>query len=104
MCPAPFPFPRSIATVDGVEFVEFALDEASGDDLAVFLGHLGFRRAGSHRSKAVDLFRQGRINLLLNSELDSAASYHFQLRTGGGSAITPIGADLPRASAAVCRT
>ena len=36
-----------------------------------------FRRAGRHRSKAVDLFRQGRINLLLNSEPDSAASYHF---------------------------
>jgi len=64
---------------DGVEFVEFAVDATSGDDLAVFLGHLGFLRAGRHRSKAVDLFRQGRINLLLNSEPDSAASYHFQL-------------------------
>jgi 4-hydroxyphenylpyruvate dioxygenase len=50
-----------------------------GNDLAAFLGHLGFRHAGRHRSKAVELFRQGRINLLLNSEPDSAASYHFQL-------------------------
>jgi 4-hydroxyphenylpyruvate dioxygenase len=73
---------------DGVEFVEFAVDEASRDDLAVFLGHLGFRRAGRHRSKAVDLFRQGRINLLLNCEPDSAASYHFQLH---GPSVCAIG-------------
>jgi 4-hydroxyphenylpyruvate dioxygenase len=73
---------------DGVEFVEFAVDEACGDDLAGFLGHLGFRHAGRHRSKAVDLFRQGRINLLLNSEPDSAASYHFQLH---GPSVCAVG-------------
>ena len=64
---------------NGVEFVEFAIDAATREELAAFLGHLGFRRAGRHRSKAVELFRQGQINLLLNSEPDSAASYHFQL-------------------------
>ena len=44
-----------------------------------FLRRLGFHHAGRHRSKAVDLYRQGRINLVLNSEQDSAASEHFQL-------------------------
>src|ERR1700751_1647567 len=83
---------------DGVEFVEFAVDEASGEDLAVFLRHPGFRRAGRHRSKAVDLFRQGRINLLLNSEPESAASYHFQLH---GPSVCALGLRVDDAQRAV---
>jgi len=63
---------------DGVEFLEFAVDEQSGRRLAETLRGLGFQYAGRHRSKAVDLFRQGRINLILNSEQDSAAAEHFQ--------------------------
>jgi len=85
---------------DGVEFVEFAVDVVSGDDLAVFLGHLGFRRAGRHRSKAVALFRQGRINLLLNSEPDSAASYHFQLH---GPSVCALGLRVDDAQRALSR-
>ena len=85
---------------DGVEFVEFAVDATSGDDLAVFLGHLGFRRAGRHRSKAVELFRQGRINLLLNSEPDSAASYHFQLH---GPSVCAVGLRVDDAQRALNR-
>ncbi len=64
---------------DGVEFLEFAVDAAAGSELAGQLGHLGFHEAGQHRSKAVSLYRQGRINLVLNSEQDSAAAEHFQL-------------------------
>jgi len=62
----------------GVEFLEFAVDEASGRRLGEILRGLGFHYAGRHRSKSVDLFRQGGINLILNSEPDSAASEHFQ--------------------------
>ncbi len=63
----------------GVEFLEFAVDAAAHDKLAALLGTLGFRHAGRHRSKAVDLYRQGGVNLVLNSEEDSAASEHFQM-------------------------
>ena len=35
--------------------------------------------AGQHRSKAVELYRQGRANLILNAEPDSAAAEHFHL-------------------------
>lgn len=62
----------------GTEFLEFAVDEQSAQSLAETLRGLGFRYAGRHRSKSVDLFRQGRINMILNSEQDSAASEHFQ--------------------------
>jgi 4-hydroxyphenylpyruvate dioxygenase len=65
--------------LDGFEFLEFAVDEAARHDLAGFLSQLGFRHAGRHRSKAVDLYRQGRVSLVLNAEQDSAAAEHFQL-------------------------
>lgn len=64
---------------DGVEFLEFAVDEDAGRRLGELLRDLGFRYAGRHRSKSVDLFRQGHVNFVLNSEQDSAASEHFQL-------------------------
>lgn len=63
---------------DGVEFLEFAVDDASGRRLGEMLRGLGFHYAGRHRSKSVDLFRQGEVNLILNSEPDSAAAEHFQ--------------------------
>jgi 4-hydroxyphenylpyruvate dioxygenase len=65
--------------LDGIEFLEFAVDGAAHAELAGFLARLGFRHAGRHRSKAVDLYRQGRINLVLNAEPDSSAAGHFQL-------------------------
>jgi len=68
----------AIPRFDGVEFLEFAVDEQSGRRLSETLRGLGFHYAGRHRSKSVDLFRQGRINMILNSEQDSAAAEHFQ--------------------------
>lgn len=71
----PLPPPPRIG---GVEFIEFAVDQATGQSLGGMLGSLGFHHAGRHRSKAVSLYRQGDINLVLNQEPDSAASEHFQ--------------------------
>jgi 4-hydroxyphenylpyruvate dioxygenase len=65
--------------LDGIEFIEFAVDEETQRRLGEQLRSLGLHYVGRHRSKSVDLFRQGRINLILNSELDSAAWEHFQL-------------------------
>ncbi len=61
----------------GVEFVEFAVDQAARDELAGFLAPLGFRRAGTHRSKDVELWRAGGANFVLNAEPDSAAAERF---------------------------
>lgn len=66
------------ADVDGVAFLEFAVDDAAREALAAMLVGLGFHLAGRHRSKAVELYRQGHINFVLNSEQDTAASEHFQ--------------------------
>lgn len=59
--------------LDGFEFVEFSAPE-HGLVEAVFL-KLGFSRIARHRSKDVDLWRQGEINLIANYEPRSPATY-----------------------------
>lgn len=85
---------------DGVEFIEFAVDDVAHDKLAGFLATLGFRKAGQHRSKHVSLYRQGRINLVLNAESDSAASEHFLLH---GPAVCAVALRVDDADRALAR-
>ena len=63
----------------GFEFLEFAVDETAAVALGGFLAALGFVEAGRHRTKAVTLYRQGRVALVLNAEQDSAAAEYFHL-------------------------
>jgi 4-hydroxyphenylpyruvate dioxygenase len=99
----PLPPPPEI---DGVEFVEFAVDEAASLALGECLVSLGFHHAGHHRSKDVDLYRQGGINLVLNREPDSAASEHFQWHGPSVCALAlrvrDVAAALTRAEAMQC--
>ncbi|GGJ18177.1 bifunctional sugar phosphate isomerase/epimerase/4-hydroxyphenylpyruvate dioxygenase family protein [Neoroseomonas lacus] len=67
-----------LPTLGGIEFVEFAVDAAAREELGRFLGGLGFARAGLHRSKDVELWRNGAANLVLNAEPDSAAAERFE--------------------------
>src|SRR5437762_3552185 len=69
--------PPAAPTIEGIAFVEFAVDETAATALAGVLETLGFRRAGRHRSKNVTLYDQGDIHLVLNAEPDSFASAHF---------------------------
>lgn len=85
---------------DGIEFLEFAVDEQSGRRLAETLRALGFFYVGRHRSKSVDLFRQGRINMILNSEQDSAAAEHFQFH---GPSVCAMAFRVENAAQAVVR-
>ncbi|MGG5807742.1 bifunctional sugar phosphate isomerase/epimerase/4-hydroxyphenylpyruvate dioxygenase family protein [Falsiroseomonas sp. CW058] len=68
----------ALPRLSGIEFVEFAVDHEAREELGRFLGTLGFRRAGPHRSKDVELWRNGGANLVLNAEPDSAASERFE--------------------------
>ncbi|MCR0981317.1 bifunctional sugar phosphate isomerase/epimerase/4-hydroxyphenylpyruvate dioxygenase family protein [Roseomonas populi] len=102
---SPLPAPPVLG---GVEFLEFAVDEAKGRELGGFLSNLGFRLAGQHRSKSVELWRQGGVNLVLNSEPDSAAAGHFELH-GASVCATALRVDdatraLSRAEALLCST
>jgi 4-hydroxyphenylpyruvate dioxygenase len=67
---APLPPPPS---VDAVEFLEFAVDGRESAALATLIEGLGFSRVARHRSKNVDLYRQGGVNLVLNREGESFA-------------------------------
>ena len=57
----------------GFEFVEFAAPQARV--LREVFQALGFERVARHRSKEVELYRQGGINFLINSEPRSRAGY-----------------------------
>lgn len=70
--------PPAASAYDGVEFLEFAVDEAVGARLGAWLTRLGFAESGVHRSKAVRLLRQGDINIVLNAEPYSFAHHFFE--------------------------
>ena len=55
----------------GFEFVEFAAPLAGV--LEPVFERLGFSHVARHRSKDVDLYRQGHINFIINRERHSAA-------------------------------
>jgi len=59
--------------LDGFEFVEFAATERG--TLEPVFEAMGFTHVARHRSKAVDLWRQGGINLIANYEPGSPAAY-----------------------------
>lgn len=87
----------------GVHFIEFTLDEDSAAPLGEFIGALGFRHVGRHRSKNVELWKQGDIHLVLNFETDSFA-HTFRLLHGTsvcavGFRVADVGQALDRAKA-----
>jgi 4-hydroxyphenylpyruvate dioxygenase len=86
--------------IGGVAFVEFAVDPGSGAALGSALQQLGFRRAGEHRSKAVALYRQGDINLIVNTQPDSHARERF---ADMGASVCALGLRTPDPDAAVAR-
>jgi 4-hydroxyphenylpyruvate dioxygenase len=73
-------------------FIEFAVDEPTGMRLAAFLERIAFRRVGRHRSKAVDLYAQSGVRIILNFEPDSFARSYFDLH-GASVCATAFAAD-----------
>jgi 4-hydroxyphenylpyruvate dioxygenase len=52
----------------GVEFVEFATSGEEKDNLAALLTTLGFARSARHRNRAVELYTQGDIRIVINTD------------------------------------
>jgi 4-hydroxyphenylpyruvate dioxygenase len=71
----------------GVGFIEFAVNETKATDLATLLSQLGFRKTGAHRSKDVERWSQGAIELVINSEPDGFAHSHYVTHGPGVCAI-----------------
>jgi 4-hydroxyphenylpyruvate dioxygenase len=86
--------------VAGIEFVEFAADEREAEELSMLFKALGFRKAARHVSKDVTLWRQGNINLVVNTEREGFA--HVSYLTHGTS-VCAIGLKVEDAKATVAR-
>jgi 4-hydroxyphenylpyruvate dioxygenase len=56
---------------DGFEFVEYTAPDTA--HLGRLFEAMGFKRIARHRSKDVSLYRQGRINFIVNAEPNSLA-------------------------------
>lgn len=86
--------------VNGIEFVEFAANEAEAESLASLLRTLGFIRTGRHVSKKVDLWRQGDINIVINTERTGFAHSSFIVH---GMTVCDIGLRVEDAQATIKR-
>ena len=78
MGPFPHSAPRSEITkdnpagTDGFEFVEFAHPDP--DELRAVFTRMGYEHVANHKSKQVELWQQGDITYILNSDPDSFAA------------------------------
>jgi len=84
----------------GVAFIEFSVDDRSAAELAQFFAGLGFRLVGRHKSKAVERWSQGDINLVINREKEGFAHSHYIMH---GPSVCAIGLKVPSAAAALER-
>ncbi|WP_257166884.1 bifunctional sugar phosphate isomerase/epimerase/4-hydroxyphenylpyruvate dioxygenase family protein [Bradyrhizobium sp. SRS-191] len=84
----------------GIGFVEFAVSEDKAETLATLFGQLGFRNTGRHRSKAVQRWSQGKIELVINCEPASFAHSHYVTH---GAGVCALALDVDSADRAMAR-
>ena len=92
-----------MSTIDGIEFIEFVDHPHQASGLVELLHGLGFRRTHRHRSKRVELYRQGEVNLVLNLE-DEGFAHAFYLLHGLSVAAIALRVDDPSRAAARATT
>lgn len=84
----------------GIEFIEFTTDADEAETLGRLLGVLGFAKAGQHVSKQVQLWRQGGINILINTEENGFAHSAYLMH---GMSVCDIGIRVDDATATATR-
>lgn len=88
------------AHAEGIEFIEFAADREEAKTLGQMLRGLGFNPAGEHVSKQVALWRQGQINIVINTEEEGFAHSAYVMH---GTSVCDIGLMVGDAKAAIER-
>ncbi|AUX79191.1 bifunctional sugar phosphate isomerase/epimerase/4-hydroxyphenylpyruvate dioxygenase family protein [Sinorhizobium fredii] len=63
--------------VKGVAFVEFTASEEEAGELEALIRTFGFRKAARHRTKQVLVYRQGAVNLVINTEREGFANASY---------------------------
>ncbi|MFD1696186.1 bifunctional sugar phosphate isomerase/epimerase/4-hydroxyphenylpyruvate dioxygenase family protein [Roseibium aestuarii] len=86
--------------VEGIAFVEFAANAREAQELGGLLSTLGFRRTRRHVSKSVDLWQQGDIRIVINTDPKGFA--HASYLTHGTN-VCDIGLKVSDARATVER-
>lgn len=87
-------------SVEGVEFIEFAANESEAERLGTLLSTLGFNEVGQHVSKDVTLWRQGEINIVINTEREGFAYSSYITH---GTTVCDIGLRVTDAAATLSR-
>ena len=85
----------------GVEFLEFAVDAETGAEIRTLLKSLCFRLERRHKSKPVELWRQGAINIVVNEAQDG---YAYDALTANGPGLCDMGLKVDSAKQTVART
>jgi len=70
--PEPLPEPSNPIGIDGLEFVEYATSKPQ--EFGALLQRMGFAAVARHRSREVMLYRQGGMNLVVNSNEAGSAT------------------------------
>ena len=78
-----------------VAFLEFAVTDDEAAQLAKLLVALGFVQTGRHRTKAVDLYVQGPIHLVINRQSGGFADEYRALH---GPSVCAVGLMVPNAA------
>lgn len=84
----------------GFEFIEFTADESSGKVLTDLLSSMCFRMERRHVSKQVELWRQGAINIVVNTSKEGYAHTAF---VGHGPSVCDMGLRVKDAEQTVAR-
>nr|WP_256471751.1 sugar phosphate isomerase/epimerase and 4-hydroxyphenylpyruvate domain-containing protein [Oceanicola sp. 502str15] len=92
-------FPPPIRT-EGVGFIEFATRGDEARELAKLLSTLGFSHAAQHRNKAVSLWQQGDVRIVLNEETEGYAASAWAAR---GTTVCDIGLQVASAADTIAR-
>jgi 4-hydroxyphenylpyruvate dioxygenase len=88
------------AKIQGIEFIEFAVHAEEALALGQMLAALGFSHVGEHRSKAVSLWQQGEIHVVLNRDLGGWANSHWEIH---GPSVCAIALRVDCAQGALAR-
>ncbi|ACP23719.1 putative 4-hydroxyphenylpyruvate dioxygenase protein (plasmid) [Sinorhizobium fredii NGR234] len=85
------------AAVERVGFVEFAADDDDAAELTAILKTLGFRKAATHRSKDVELYQQGDIRILINTDEGGFAGSSYAVHGSSAYAMALVVDDAKEA-------
>jgi 4-hydroxyphenylpyruvate dioxygenase len=84
----------------GFEFIEFATNKKEAKDLTSLLSSLCFRMERQHISKSVELWRQGAVNIVINTDKSGFARSAHKLH---GPSVCDMGLLVDDADATVAR-